>query len=351
MKPIRFRAAWPALLALAIGAAGCGGAESSAEAPAEPPRNVRVVEIGTSTLTEMLEVSGPIRPRRAADLSSLESGVVAATPVAHGAAVSEGQTLVLLDRTLLAAELSAAEARLESAAFDEEHTRGLFQSDAVSGQEMVRREAALRSARAAVDIARHRYQRAAITAPFDGALAERFVERGELVAPGTRVARIVDPFMLVLEGAVSGAEVDRIEVGSDAELRVGGRSFAAAVDWVGLEADAATGKFAVELVVDNADLALRPGVIGRASIPTRAHREVIAIPRDALVQGGAVFVVEQETARRRPLVLGAGQGEKVIVAEGLRAGDRLVVRGQREISDGDAVEVRGTDSGGREAPL
>jgi RND family efflux transporter MFP subunit len=118
---------------------------------------------------------------------------------------------------------------------------------------------------------------------------------------------------------------------------------AGTVHWAGLEADPQTGKFAIEIQVDNPDLELRPGVLGRAQVETRKHEGVLAVPRDAIVQkleGPFVFVADGDRARRRPVVLGPDQDLMVVVDRGLAAGDRLIVRGQRELVDGARIQVR-----------
>lgn len=331
---------------LAGGLAGCGGGGNASDAvQTEVPRNVRVLELAQRQLEEHLTFSGTVRPVRGADLSSEESGRVAALPHDKGALVREGDPLVTLDRRLLEAEMKAADASRALAEYNEDRTRQLFEANSVSNIEMLQAETQLSQAKAAADAARIRYERAAVAAPFHGIVTDRYVELGQLVAPGTPVARIVDPYVLKLTGAVTEREVPFIEAGRTALVRFEGleEPVLGRVQWVGFEADPRTGKFGVEIHIDNPNLALRPGVVGTARIVKESHADVIIIPRDAVVQrsGQAIaYVVEQDRARERVLSLGADQGLMVVVEEGLRSGDQLVVRGQREIRDGSAVIVQ-----------
>ena len=114
------------------------------------------------------------------------------------------------------------------------------------------------------------------------------------------------------------------------------------VHWVGFEADAASGKFEVEIYIDNPDLSMRSGVVGRARILKRENQDVLAIPRDAVLPNGSestVYVVQDDRAVLRPVALGPDQGVMVVVASGLQPGELLVVRGQRELVDGAKVVV------------
>jgi membrane fusion protein (multidrug efflux system) len=277
---------------------------------------------------------------RGTDLSAEEGGTVAEIPCDKGARIKKGDTLLLLDRRLLEAEMHSALANLDLATYNADRMRQLFEANSVSQIELLDAQTRESQARAAADAARIRYDRAAISAPFDGLVA-----LGQLVAPGMPVARIVDPYVLKLEGSVTEQEVRSIYQGETATVWFEGveEPVEGRVHVVGFEANPATGKFPVEIRVSNPDLRVRPGVVGRGRVLKTTHEGVLAVPRDAvLLVGGApvAYVVEGDRARRRDLTLGASQGLMVIVEQGLATGERLVVRGQRELRDGTLVAVQ-----------
>jgi membrane fusion protein (multidrug efflux system) len=336
------------ILCATAGMTGCGRGEQAGAAGTEAtevPRNVRVLTVSTTDLAEYLTISGPAYPLRGTDLSAEESGQVDALPNDKGSIVREGAQLVVLDRSMLASQLNSANAARDLYAYNEDRTRQLFEANSVSGLEMLQAETELKGAAATARQMAIRYERAAIKAPFDGVVTDRYVELGQLVSPGMRVARIIDPYVLKLEGTVTEREVASVTEGKPAKVAFDGipGTVDAHVHWVGFEADPLTGKFPVELRIENADLKLRPGVIGRARILKARHEDVITIPRDAVVQrsgGAVVFIAEGGAAHQRPVKLGADQGLMVIVKGGLSPGDRLVVRGQRDIHDGSAILVQ-----------
>ncbi len=338
----------PALLSTA----GCGPKDGGAP-PAETARNVRVLELGATDLTEMFEVSGAVEPLRGTDVAAEEGGTVAAIPRDKGARVAKGQTLIELDRRLLAAEADAARADLALQAYNVEQTQRLYEAGKISRVELLTAEAQHGRAAAAARVAELRHERAAIAAPFAGIVAERFVEPGQLVAPGTVVARVVDPSVLKLAGWLTERDIVWLREGAAAEVSLDGVAapVVGRVAWLGFEADPVTGKFPLEIRLDNKDLSLRPGVVGRARIHKQTLAGVIAIPRDAVLDAGggaAVYVVDGDRAQLRRVVLGPDQGLLVAVTEGLRAGELLVVRGQRDLIDGalvNTVETAGARDG------
>lgn len=329
-------------------AQGDGASNANAEATvAERPHNIRALEVRPSDLVETFYLTGRLEAERATDVSTEEAGVVQSLPRAKGDVVRRGQVVVALDRDLLEAEMNSAKAAETLREYNEERTRSLFEANSVSKQEMLRVHTELQQAAEASRMATLRYERAAIKAPFDGVLVEHYVEIGQLVSPGQRVARVVDPFTLEMTTSVTEREVSFLEVGTPALVHVEGveRTIPARVTYVSLEADPTNGKFPVELEVDNADLRLRAGIVARARVLKTVHGESIAIPRDAVVrtvEGDAVFVVRDEHAVATPVRLGAGQGMMVVVEAGLEAGEMLVVRGQRQLQDGTRVAIQET---------
>lgn len=311
----------------------------------EPPRNVRVLNVSNGVFEEYMEITGPILPLRGADLAAEESGQVTAIPHDKGTLVEKGSVIVQLDRDLLGAEKRIAVADSTLAAYNEDRTRNLFETKSVSGQEMLQASIALEKASASAVLARARFDRAATTAPYAGMVTERYVELGEHVTVGTPIARVVDPYTLKLRTSVTERQIRHLNEGDEVTIVAEGlgRTLDATVAWVGFEATPGRGKFPVEIHVDNENLDVRPGVVARARVLTARHRDVVVVPRDAILEGREgthVYVVEDDRATWRDVILGPDQGPLVMVTRGLSAGDQLVVRGHRDLSRNARVAVQ-----------
>lgn len=333
-------------LAALLPAAGCGDG-SQTDAKDEVPRNVRVLTLGQETVEEFFEISGPVAPVRGTDISAQESGPVVALPVGKGEGARKGQIILELDRAILKAEWEAAKAALSLETYNLDKVRQLHQAGKVSRIELLTAESSHAQAKSRADVLKERYDRAGIRAPFAGVLVDRYVELGELVISGQRVARLLDPYTLKLEAYLTGAQVQWVTVGEKATIKLGEAWEVASgsVSWVGFEADRMTGKFKVEIEIPNPDLKYHSGVIGRARLDKNQVTGVVAIPRGAVLPGRAgptAFVVEGDRAVLRRLELGTYQGLMVVVREGLVPGEKLVVRGHRELRDGNLVRVTET---------
>ena len=342
----RVASALTVLITMAAALVGCAPAQER-KIPPETPRNVRILPMATTDLEEFFEITGYMQPVRGTDVAAEEGGTVAALPHDKGDRVNAGDVLVVVDRRLLEAQVAAAVASLELAQYNSEQTRQLREADKVSGIQALTADTQADQAKAALQVARLRYDRAAVKAPFAGLVANRYVEPGQLVSPGQPVARVVDPYVLRLAGTLTEREVAWVEEGASARIRLDGQAapVPGRVAWLAFEADPVTGKFGVEVHVSNANLALRPGVMGRATIHKRTHAGVLVVPRDAVMsslQGHIVYVVRGDRAHRRAITLGEDQGMLVVVTSGLAAGDRVVVRGHRDLVEGALVQITET---------
>ncbi|PID80070.1 hypothetical protein CSA17_03545 [bacterium DOLJORAL78_65_58] len=340
----RLRALAGAALILLVLLAGCQEEENTREKSQEKATNVRILEMAPGSMTEYFEITGPIQPVRGADLSAEEMGPVVALSAAKGQAVQAGEVILRQQRDILEAEMKARESQADAAAFNLDKVQKLFDAQKISRLELLNTQAATRQARSAADVARRRFERAAIRAPFDGIVVDRYVELGQLLAPGQAAVRVIDPSVLKLEGYLTQEEVPFVDLGAEARVTLGdeGPTVRGTVAWVGMEADRATGKFKIEIRIPNEDGHLRSGLIGRAQLPKVVRRDVLTIPRDAVLpyrHGDSVFVVRGDRAKRRTLLLGPDQGNLVTVRRGLEPGDQLIVRGHRALSDSSLVRV------------
>ena len=203
--------------------------------------------------------------------------------------------------------------------------------------------------KAALAIAELNLRDALVRAPIAGVLQTREVATGQYVQPGTRLATVVrrDPLLLRF----------RVPEGDAASLREGqvlgfstsdGGPYAATITLVAGTAD--TQSRLVEITARIADTDaknLRPGAFAQVTIPVGAVARQPVIPLTAVRPSELGFVAflaekrgEQEVAGRRVLTLGLRTTDgQVAVRDGLKAGDRLIVRGAEALEDGSLLRL------------
>lgn len=319
-----------------------------------PPVPVSVDAAVSERLAPLLWSPGSVVSRRDARIAVEQDGRVVeiaevGTRLARGDVVARvDDRLLRLREAELRADLGRIEAQLAHARRQEERLQPLADKGTVSSaalddaraqrsmleQDLVR-------ARASLDTARHRLANAQVKAPFDGVVAERFVERGEFLGVGMPVARLVDTGNLEVQARAPVSLAAHVDAGMRVAVRGGGVEVEQPVRAVVPVGDASSRQFELRIALDAPHWPV--GTALEIGLPSEAPREVVAVPRDALLlRPDSAYVVRiggDDVAQRVPVQTGGAQGDWVEVIGDVRPGDRLVVRGGERLAPGQKVRI------------
>lgn len=341
---------------------GCGDAGETSEGAAPQPVDefVKVVNVETQVIepgsfTTYVRLTGAVEAWEDVIVSAEESGTIQSFSLEKGSRIGAGQAIARIDDRVLRAQVdeSAALARLAAERF--ERQRQLWEDEEI-GSEIAFLQAKYNAEAAA---ARHglleaRLDRTVVRSPISGVFDERYVDRGEMVGPGTPVARVIDVGRLKIVGGVP--ERFAPFVGPDSEARITfdifpGRVFEGRIGYVGGSVNAANRTFPIEIVMQNPDGLVKPQMVANVEVATDELDHVIVVPQEVVMrteQGYQVFVVvynRRAEAEARTVRLGPAFENRVVITEGLEAGDHLVVVGHQMVDPGDRVQIvnRGED--------
>jgi len=341
----RARPRWLAGLVAGVLLAACSR-EPETVTPAPTPVQVATVTAGPAM--PPIEATGIIAARDEQRLSFKVGGLVQRIAVREGDTVRRGQLLAQLDQTEIDAQVAQARQLAEKAERDLARGESLYADQVIPLEQLENLRTQAEVARAQYEAVRFNARNASIHAPGDGTVLRRLVEERENVAPG-QVVLVVgrEDSGYVVRFAVADRQVVRIRRGDPVEVRLDawpGETFRATVTQVASAADPATGLFPIEAQVDPNGRRLVSGLVGRVRLapgpdePTLPH-----VPLSAVIEGhggnAAVFLVDGEVARRRPIEVAFITAETVAVRAGLTVGERVVTAGAPYLDDGDAVVV------------
>ncbi|HQL00472.1 MAG TPA: efflux RND transporter periplasmic adaptor subunit [Smithellaceae bacterium] len=355
---------------LMISVGGCRAKEEKAE---EVAVLVSVMEVETGPMEDVLRFTADVRARRDVKLLSQVGERIIALHADKGDRVREGDLLAVIDHTLLShgvaqAEAAAQAARSSLANLEIEYRRAerLVAEEAISRQQYDARktqyesaQSAVAQAEAALEQVRRQYRNAFIRAPFSGVISNRFVELGDMVAPGAPVFGLVQMDAMRVLAQVSEHEFARIVPGQKARLQIASlpdRIFEGRVAKKMPILDPVSRLATVEVSFSNPEGLLVAGMFGDLEIIIDRKEQVPRIPVSALrhrveptdrgdpaADGRSeqfyVFVVENKKAARRDVVTGYRQQGLIEIVSGVKAGELLVVRGHHAVEDGGAVEI------------
>ena len=327
-----------------------------AAAPAQMggPALVRVAVASVKDIAPITTVPGTVVSRNDARLSAEVPGRLTAvadvgTEVALGEPVARIEdTTLRLQNSELQAEVARAEARLRFLESEEKRYKELAESNLAAATQLEQTRSDRDVARGDLDVARARLRqnedqlaRTRILAPYDGVVVARLMTPGERVIEGSNVVRLVDQNNLEIIARAPLEYYRFVQRGQLLDVRTSSQSALAEVRTVVAVGDENTHQFELRL-----DLEGNPFPVGqtlRVAIPTSDSREVLTVPRDALVlrpEGQSVFVVDANNqAQQVSVTVGVGQGEDVEILGPVSPGDRVVVRGNERLQPGQEVSI------------
>ncbi|MYC14732.1 MAG: efflux RND transporter periplasmic adaptor subunit [Gemmatimonadetes bacterium] len=326
---------------------GCGD-ESSAqkEMPLERTTNVSTFVLKPDSLIQYSRLSATVKAWRDVTINALESGEVIGTYKDVGDYVNRGEALAQLNMELLQAALIEAEANLKFQAYNYERSKQLFSEGSISEQAYFATEYEFQKARSTAQTLKHRLSYGRIQAPFSGHIAKRYISQGQHIARDDATYRLVQTDSLRVAAWVSESEIIDFAEGSLVTLALDAlpnQTYEGTIAHVGPAADTDQRVFPIEIHLPNPTGHIRPGMIGTLKAMRRIHRHVVVIPREAIIEretGPVAFVVKNNKALLRPLSLGPSEAERVVVQKGLAFGDQIIVKGGRDLIDGDRVAIK-----------
>jgi membrane fusion protein (multidrug efflux system) len=363
------------LVALATGVLllqACGG---------RPPPQPGMAEVGVVTIqpqpvTLQTELPGRTTPFAVSDVRPQIGGIIQSRMFVEGADVKAGQVLYQVDPAtyraaydLAAATLASARANLVTATAKAQRYGDLVKIDGVSHQDNDDAKAAFLQAGAAVqqDEANLRSARinlgyTKITAPISGRIGRSMFTKGALVTPSQtdalttvqtldpiyvdisqstsellKLRRSLDQGALTTGGPASTEVSLKLEDGSDYPLK-------GKLQFTDVTVDQTTGAVTLRAIFPNPKGVLLPGMYVRAVVAEGDKSQAILAPQQAITRdqaGRPVAMIVDATghAQTRVLTTADAVGDKWLVLDGLKPGDRVIVEGLQKVKPGDKVRA------------
>jgi len=321
------------------------GAQDELSASPAPPVNVRVWRVQGVELKDKITLPGSVEPLHDVVLSAEVVGVVLERKVEEGAQVEGGELILQLEPDNYRDRLKQARANYELAKLSYKRVKELASDGTVSPAELDAARAQFESAEAALSEAETALRKTSIRAPFSGVLNRWFVEEGEFVGVGDPLAQLVDVSRVRVTVHIPEKDVVFTSEGAPVEAYVNSfpeKRFRSSLYYVSRTADETTRTYEAKFELDNSSGLLKGGMILNVELQKRVIRDAIMVPLYVVITGNGryvVFVEEDGVARRREVEIGLITRTMVQLLAGVAPGERLIVDGHRELTDGQAVRV------------
>lgn len=344
--------------------AGCsaGGGRGTPRVP------IAVAPVESRSVPYEIEATGTVEPLQSAAVTAQASGLITRVAFREGSEVAEGQVLFQVDPRPYQAALAEAEAvvarsraQAETAQLDAQRAEALSAQDLISVDELQRKRAAATAAIATVSadsaallVARLNLSHATVRAPIGGRTGSLALHEGDLV----RANDITTPLVtinrirpILVRFTVPQADLQevrkawrqappvQIAPGEQDSVWISGR-----LSFVDNAVDAASGTLLLKAEAPNRDGALWPGQFVRVRLQLFEQGNATVVPSAAVTssqQGTYCYVVKADTTVEvRPVTVQRTWRDMAVIAEGLAAGETIVIDGQIRLSPGARAVIR-----------
>lgn len=353
--PLQYRPPLVALVALGLLLSGCSKPEEPEVIAAERP--VKSILVGGAESGGERKFPGRIDSSSKAELSFRIPGTITEMRVREGDLVEQGQALVELDPTDYEIVLKDRQATFDRNRKDFERAQELVKDGFISRTDFDTKESEFKSAEAALDAAKQDLKYTKLTAPFGGAVAQRYAEKAEEIQAKQPVLAIQDEQQLEVKIDMPEAIVSRIERSDERDRTPIWATFDSAPDRridlrfkeVSTRADAATQTFEATFLMEPPEgLSILPGMTatvtadmaGVVGAEERHFLPVSAVTADAGLEP-FVWVIDESdmTVTKTPVQVGRMSGWNIEVEVGVEPGMRLVTAGVGYLAEGMKVRL------------
>lgn len=309
---------------------------------------VRTLTVKDSLFTHYIEVQGNVDTNQNILIHPEFSGVLTQLNVKSGQMVSKGQILARIDDGGLSAQLAQAQGKLalDKTTFDRQ--KNLWDQKIGSEIQFLQAQTAYHSQQKAVKQMQAQLSKSIIRAPFSGTIDEVSTERGEVVAPGQALFRIVNLTNMYVTANVPENYLSELKLGAtvDVYLNAIGKTYKGKVRQVGAFINPNNRTFGIEISLPNPDNLLRPNQVAVLKIETYTSKDALLIPENVITENATnqkiVFLVSDDKepkVSQRIIEIGYTSGALVEVKSGLKPGDIIVTDGAKALTDGANIEI------------
>ena len=334
------------LAAAALVAVSCGNAGKKAEAPAPAApaqEQLRTVEVAPATARDVPQesvYSSAVEAYATNNIMPQQGGRIRKINVEVGDYVTNGQILAEMDRL----QLDQLALQIQNDEIEYARLKGLYEKGGVSQSDFEAAELGYKVRRSNYE---NLLENTILRSPINGYVTARNFDVGDMfamTAPLFTIQQVVPVKLLV---GISESEYTKVKKGDTVELTADalpGRTFTGRVRRLYPTINPGTHTFNAEVIVQNGDRALRPGMYARVKVTFGVDRHIV-LPDQAIVKQegtGQRFVYilnEDSTVSYIPVGAGRHMGSEYEITSGLEEGQVVVVKGQAGLKDGMKVEV------------
>jgi membrane fusion protein (multidrug efflux system) len=308
--------------------------------PHSPPPFSKVVETETVTLQDLsqtVRLLGTIHPRHTAVFVTKTSGTLAIFFRA-GQKVSKGTLIAQVENPDLTQRYALSQSSEKITKIQYERILSLAKSGHASQQTLEEKKNAWIESQKALANAKIELERTQFIAPFDGVIGVFKAREGSQIREGDPIVTVFDPSSLVVEFGIPPAHLSTVHDGQP--VQIGDQSYS--LTHVQKMIDEETHMAPANVEIANPPASFLMGETIDVEVTLHSKKGIIVVPFEAIfLKNGqsSVYRVEEGKTVVSPVKLGIRQHDRIEITDGLKVGQKVVIRGLERLYPGLAVKI------------
>ena len=311
----------------------------------DPGVNVVTLALTPHPISDRINLPGIVEPWVRLDVLSEVQGKIISKHKQEGEKVHRGDTIAVIDKQKYENSYQSAKAAYEAATASKHRLEQLYKKQLTNKSDLDNITAQVENLKAAMDNAALDLRYCTITAPIDGMINRIHIEIGQYINVTSPIAEIIDIDKVKVRVGIPESDVNSVRHLDEYTVTIdalGGGKQKATKHFLSKIAGTNAILYDLELTLPNPDLAILPGMFSRVDIVKQKVDQGISVPLYAVISNNdthLVYVENGGTAHARNVEIGIQAGWMVEIKKGLLAGEKVVVTGQRDINEGQALNV------------
>ncbi|MCU0436860.1 MAG: efflux RND transporter periplasmic adaptor subunit [Raineya sp.] len=312
------------------------------EAQIKPLISVQIAPIQTKKVQGFLKATGIFKAFETLEVLSETDGKIVQIYFDLNTRVVQGQVLAIVDAKTKQTQRKIAEINYQKAKRDFERYEALFKNNNLSEYDLENARFQMQNAEQNLQLSQQALDYAVIKSPISGVISQKLVGMGKVLGVGVPLATITDIAQLRLFVNLTAQDLDKVKVGQKVQVVIPTRKeekFEGIIKSIAVQSTDA-GTFPVEILMqNNPTKPILAGMNAEVILADNTQKEILLVPRIAILDN-QVFVIEDEKAVSKKVVLGKEYGENIEVLSGLKLGEKVIIKGQNNVENGQKVKIQ-----------
>jgi len=307
--------------------------------------SVNVSPVSKMAMSNSLQLTGYMDAYSEIDIAAEAQGTIVSLNAELGQEKSKGSIIATIDDKLKSLAVQKAKNLQVKLEKDLERNKNLYNGGSLTEQQLDDAQNSYNDAVIQLEQAEKELVNATIKSPINGIIIEKHIEQGEYINIGSPIVTIVDISKLKIKLNVCEIDVYQLKLGDKAIISTDvypGVTFEGNISFISSQGDDSH-NYPVEIVIpNNLKHPLKSGTFANVFINLPVASEALYIPRESLlgsITEAEVYVAENNKAILKKIVVGSGSDKYIKVISGLKEGEKVIVNGQINLSDGKAIKI------------